>query len=55
MEWENELESKRRKVGVSMEKCCSNRLEQSCHLVVGFETPRRTAKGQGEGVQCRGV
>jgi hypothetical protein len=25
--WENHLESKRRKVGVSMEKCCSNRLE----------------------------
>ena len=26
-EWENVLESKRRKVGVDMEKCCSNRRE----------------------------
>jgi hypothetical protein len=31
-EWENEVESKRRKVEVDMEKCCSNRLEWSCHF-----------------------
>jgi hypothetical protein len=37
MKWENELESKRRKVGVSMEKWCSNKLEQSCQEMIGWQ------------------
>jgi hypothetical protein len=47
MEWENDLESNRRKVGVSMEKCCSNRLEQSCHLWSGLKDRERRRKAGG--------